>query len=246
MKSLKPHAWELSTARALQLGFQLFQHGLGVGLPVFDHHVGFGANPCLLIVDFINAYTTVDSPLYAEPVVAAVKETQSLLTIARRHGIQVIFTKVLYNKNTGDGGLFVEKIPILKTLTPGSYESEIVPDLPIKPEDIIITKQYASSFFATPLASTLTAKGIDTIILTGCSTSGCIRATAVDGMQHGFRVIVPESCVGDRAQIPHEANLFDINSKYGDVVNLNKVLNYIETSQTITTKEPENESPRTH
>ena len=214
---------------------------------VFDQHIGFGRKPCLLIVDFIKAYVTPGSPLYAEAVVNAAAETENLLECARKSGVQIIFTKVLYNQNTGDGGLFVQKVPILKELTPGSTFAEIVNNLEIEPQDIVITKQYASSFFGTPLASTLTALGIDTIILTGCSTSGCIRATAVDGMQHGFRVIVPETCVGDRATIPHQANLFDINSKYGDVVTLAKVVDYIEQLNLgPETKEPDHESPRTH
>ncbi|MFN3491128.1 MAG: isochorismatase family protein, partial [Anaerolineales bacterium] len=93
--------------------------------------------------------------------------------------------------------------------------------------DVIIVKQYASAFFGTSLAATLTSMGIDTIILTGCSTSGCIRASAVDGMQYGFRVIVPRECVGDRHPGPHEANLFDINSKYGDVVAKSEVMTYL-------------------
>ena len=90
-----------------------------------------------------------------------------------------------------------------------------------------MTKQYASAFFGTSLASTLVAMGIDTLIITGCSTSGCIRATAVDGVQHGFRVMVVRDCVGDRHPAPHEANLFDIDSKYGDVIGLDETLGYL-------------------
>jgi maleamate amidohydrolase len=92
----------------------------------------------------------------------------------------------------------------------------------------VLHKQYASSFFGTSLASTLTAAGVDTIIVVGCSTSGCVRATAVDGCQYGFRVIVPRQCVGDRAQEPHEANLFDIDSKYGDVMDADAVLCWLQ------------------
>ena len=102
-----------------------------------------------------------------------------------------------------------------------------LPELPPAEPDVVIAKQYASAFFGTPLAAMLTSLGVDTVILTGCSTSGCVRATAVDGMQHGFRVIVPRECVGDRHQAPHEANLFDIDSKYGDVVGKADVLTYL-------------------
>jgi maleamate amidohydrolase len=110
----------------------------------------------------------------------------------------------------------------------GEPLAEIVPELPPDPEDVILIKQYASSFFGTSLAAMLTARGVDTLIITGCSTSGCVRATAVDAMQNGFRPIVPHECVGDRHAGPHEANLFDINAKYGDVVSLQDVMSRIE------------------
>ena len=139
----------------------------------------------------------------------------------------VLYTKVLYNKNFLDGGIFVKKVPVLKTMIEGEPLAEIVPQLQPVDSDIIIVKQYASAFFGTSLAATLTSLGVDTILLTGCSTSGCVRASAVDGMQYGFRVIVPKECVGDRHAGPHEANLFDINSKYGDVVEKKEVMEYL-------------------
>lgn len=195
---------------------------------VFDGRIGFGEHPALLIVDFINAYITPASPLYAPDVVTAVNETVSLLEQARRKQIPVVYTKVLYNKNFKDGGLFVQKVPALKMMVEGEPLAEIVPSLTPLETDIVIIKQYASAFFGTPLAAALTALGVDTLLLTGCSTSGCIRASAVDGMQHGFRVIVPRECVGDRHPAPHEANLFDIHAKYGDVVSKTEVLAYLE------------------
>ncbi len=194
---------------------------------VFDGRVGFGVRPALLIVDFINAYVADDSPLYAPDVVTAVQETIPLLYLARQKHIPVIFTRVLYNKNLGDGGLFVQKVPVLKRMVEGEPLAEIVPQLSPIESDIVIIKQYASAFFGTPLAAILTSLGVDTVILTGCSTSGCIRASAVDGMQYGFRVIIPRECVGDRHREPHEANLFDINAKYGDVVSKLEVIDYL-------------------
>lgn len=194
---------------------------------VFDGRLGFGKNPALLLVDFIRAYTTEESPLYAPDVVTAVTETADLLALARQKNVPVIYTQVLYNKNGLDGGLFVQKVPVLRQMVSGEPLAEIVPELPPAPNDVVIVKQYASAFFGTSLAAMLTSLSIDTVILTGCSTSGCIRATAVDGMQYGFRVIVPRECVGDRHQAPHEANLFDINSKYGDVVRKTAVLDYL-------------------
>ncbi|MBK9056195.1 MAG: isochorismatase family protein [Chloroflexi bacterium] len=196
---------------------------------VFEGRIGFGQRPALLIVDFINAYTTPGSPLYAPDVVTAVQATRSLLALARAKNIPVLFTKVLYNKNYRDGGIFVQKVPVLKTLVEGEPLAEIVPDLTPTPDDTVIVKQYASAFFGTALAAALTSLSVDTLILTGCSTSGCIRASAVDGMQYGFRVIIPRECVGDRHPAPHEANLFDIHAKYGDVVSQEEVMGYLQT-----------------
>lgn len=195
---------------------------------VFDGRIGFGSRPAVLVVDFINAYTTPGSPLYALDVVTAVHQSVDLLALARSKNVPVIYTKVLYNKNYRDGGIFVQKVPVLKTLVEGEPLAEIVPELSPAESDVIIVKQYASAFFGTPLAAALTALGVDTVILTGCSTSGCIRASAVDGMQYGFRVIVPRECVGDRHPAPHEANLFDIHSKYGDVVSRQEVMDYLQ------------------
>lgn len=194
---------------------------------VFDGRLGFGKRPAVLVIDFIRAYTTESSALYAADVVTAVAETRQLLALARQKSVPVIYTQVLYNKNGLDGGIFVQKVPVLRKMVPGEPMAEIVPELPPTAQDIIISKQYASAFFGTSLAPMLTSLGIDTLILTGCSTSGCVRATAVDGMQHGFRVIVPRECVGDRHRSPHEANLFDINSKYGDVLSKKEVVDYL-------------------
>lgn len=194
---------------------------------VFDGRLGFGKRPAVLVVDFINAYVTEGALLYAPDVVTAVKETVDVLTLAREKNVPVLYTKVLYNKNFRDGGVFIQKVPVLRTMVEGEPLAEIVPELSPVESDIIIVKQYASAFFGTSLAATLTSMGVDTLILTGCSTSGCIRASAVDGMQYGYRVIVPRECVADRHAGPHEANLFDINSKYGDVVGKSEVMEYL-------------------
>lgn len=188
------------------------RHGLAA-------RVGFGERPALLVVDFVRAYTTPGSPLYAAPGVPdAVRATVPLLAQARAAGVPVIYTTVAYAPGGLDGGVFVRKVPALLQLTRESPLAAIVEELAPAPGELVIEKKYASAFFGTHLAATLTAQGVDTIIIAGCSTSGCVRATAVDGMQHGFRVIVPRECVGDRAPGPHEANLFDIDGKYGDVV----------------------------
>ena len=194
---------------------------------VFDGRLGFGNRAAILVIDFINAYTTEGSALYAAPVVDAVQQSVDVLELARQKGVPIIYTKVLYNRNGLDGGIFVQKVPVLRTMVEGEPMAEIVPELEPEDDDVIIVKQYASAFFGTSLAAMLTSMQVDTVIITGCSTSGCVRASAVDGMQYGFRVIVPRECVGDRHSEPHEANLFDIDSKYGDVVSRQIVLDYL-------------------
>ncbi|MGQ9481763.1 N-carbamoylsarcosine amidohydrolase [Chloroflexus sp.] len=191
--------------------------------------VGFGTSPALLVIDFIKAYTTPESSLYAAPGVPdAVRASQPLLAAARAAAIPIIYTTVAYASDGRDGGIFVQKVPALRQLTHESPLIAIVDELAPQPDDLVIEKKYASAFFGTHLAATLTALRIDTLIMIGCSTSGCIRASAVDGMQHGFRVIVPRECVGDRAPEPHLANLFDIDGKYGDVVSVSEVLAYLQ------------------
>ncbi len=196
---------------------------------VFDTSVGFGARPALLVIDFMRAYTDESSPFFAQGVVEAVAETVALLQAARENAIPVLHTRVAFHPSGIDGGLFVRKVPALRKLVAGEPMGEIDPLVAPRESELVIVKNYASSFFGTSLAATLTSLGIDTLILAGCSTSGCIRASAIDGMQHGFRVIVPRECVGDRHQEPHDSNLFDINAKYGDVVSRAEVVAYLDT-----------------
>ena len=194
---------------------------------VFDGKVGFGRNPAVVVIDFTLAYTTPGSPFFAEGVVRAVADTVPLLQAARAAGIPVIHTKVMYHPSGADGGWFVRKVPALRKLVPGEPLAEIDPKVAPLPEEVVIVKQYPSPFFGTPLAPMLATLGVDTLILAGCSTSGCVRAGALDGVQHGYRVIVPRECVGDRHDGPHDANLFDINAKYGDVVGRDEVIQYL-------------------
>lgn len=194
---------------------------------VFNSTSGLGARPAIIVVDFIRAYTTQESPLYAPAVLDAIKQTRGLLDRARGRNIPVVFTRVEYHPSGKDGGIFVQKVPALRMLVAGEPLGEIHPELMVRPEEIVLVKNYASAFFGTTLASMLTAQGVDTVIVTGCSTSGCVRATAVDAMQHGFRVVVPRECVGDRHAAPHDSNLFDINAKYGDVLPVKDVEAYL-------------------
>jgi maleamate amidohydrolase len=195
---------------------------------VWDNRLGFGRRPVLLVIDLVQGYTLPGAPLLAAGVVACVKEVPALLKAARRKKVPVIHTRVLYNPVTfEDGGMWIKKAPVLKALVPGSKYTEFCPEVrPLKGETVIV-KNYASCFFGTSLSATLTAMGCDTVIMAGCTTSGCIRASAVDAVQHGFRPIVVRECVGDRHDGPHESNLFDINAKYGDVVSKAEAIRYL-------------------
>lgn len=194
---------------------------------VFDNRIGFGKKACVIVIDFIEAYTRKGAAFFGQGVVDAVEETVDLLAAARKAKVPVIYTKVLYHPNGMDGGLFVKKVPALRKMVAGEPLAEIDHRIPPAPEDLVIIKNYPSCFFGTTLASTLIGLGVDTLILTGCSTSGCVRAAAIDGIQYGYRVIVPRECVGDRHDAPHEANLFDINAKYGDVLPKAEVMAYL-------------------
>lgn len=195
---------------------------------VWGNRIGFGQRPALLMVDFMQGYTTPGAPLYAPGVVSAVAESEALLAAARAADIPVIHTNIRYHPgHFANGGMWVKKAPVMKDMVEGNPLAAFCPQVTPLDEEVVLSKQYASSFFGTSLAPMLQAQGIDTLILAGCSTSGCIRATAVDAVQHGFRTIVVRQCVGDRHEAPHEANLFDIDSKYGDVVSKQEVLTYL-------------------
>jgi nicotinamidase-related amidase len=188
--------------------------------------VGFGKRPALLIVDFIVGFTDLSSPL-ASNFDSEVEATRRLLEVAREKRIPIFFTTIEYDEGYRDAGVFIKKIPSLSVLQKGSRMTEVDERIRPRPGEHVISKKYASAFFGTSLASTLTASRCDTVLITGCTTSGCVRASAVDSCQYGFHTIVVREAVGDRAQGPHEANLFDIDAKYGDVVSLSEALEYL-------------------
>ncbi|MGL9738881.1 N-carbamoylsarcosine amidohydrolase [Serratia sp. CY81684] len=195
---------------------------------VWGQRIGFGRRPALLAIDFMQAYTTEGAPLFAPGVVSAVEESRELLACARRTGIPVIHTHIRYHAgHFADGGLWVKKAPVMKDMVAGNPLAAFCPPVAPLGDEVVLSKQYASAFFGTALAPLLVAQGIDTLLMIGCSTSGCIRASAVDAVQHGFRAMVVRECVGDRHPGPHEANLFDIDSKYGDVVHKREALDYL-------------------
>ena len=197
---------------------------------VWDGRLGFGKKTALIVIDLLQGYTTEGAPLYAPGVVAAVAEMHELLKAARATDMMIIHTQVRYNPHTFvDGGVWTRKAPVLKALVEGDPYAQFCEGMEPQPEELLITKNYASAFFGTSLSSTLTAAGVDTLLITGCTTSGCIRATAVDALQYGFIPICVRECCGDRHDEPHEANLFDINAKYGDVINKAEAMEYIAT-----------------
>jgi nicotinamidase-related amidase len=182
-----------------------------------------GRRPALLVVDFVRAYLVEGSPLYGgEGCQAARLGAIRLLAAARAAGIPVLHTNVAYEPGGRDGGVFFRKLPALACFERGRRPdlAAFAEGLEPAPGETVITKQYASAFFGTSLASMLTALGCDTVLIAGVSTSGCIRATAVDCCQHGFIPWVVREAVGDRAPEPHEANLFDLQAKYAEVVGL--------------------------
>lgn len=193
------------------------------------HKLGYGKRPALVVIDFQIGFTKPELSPLAGQLDAEVTATNTLIAAARKKSIPIIFTVVGYDPHRqDDAGLWPEKVPSLRLLTLGSELVELDPRLNRNPEDLVIVKKYASGFFGTYLGSTLTMKGVDTLIVTGCTTSGCVRATVMDALNHGFRPIIPLEAIGDRAREPHEANVFDISAKYGDVVSVSEVLEYLE------------------
>lgn len=192
----------------------------------FDGHLAFGNRPALLIVDFVMAYLDPASSLYAG-VEAALASNERLLAAAHQAGVPVIFTNVEYEPGGTNGGLFYQKIPALKAFDKGSPLGRFPDSLTPGPNDLVVTKQYASAFFGTGLAETLRTMGVDTLVITGLSTSGCVRATALDALQSGFAPFVVREACGDRHAAPHDANLFDLQAKYAEVISETTALDYL-------------------
>jgi maleamate amidohydrolase len=186
-----------------------------------------GRRLALLLVDMVQAYLDPASPLYAEAdhVLGA---NIALIAAARRHRVPAIFTNVSYQPGGIDGGLFYRKVPALAAFTPGAPMGDFPQGLRPEPAEAVITKQYPSAFFGTPLASMLVAQGIDTLLITGFSTSGCVRASALDALCHGFVPLVIDGACGDRDPAVHTANLFDIGAKVGEVISVSEALALID------------------
>ena len=190
-------------------------------------NVTLGSRPAVLVVDFSCGFTDPECTLGSDTT-EQVEATRRLLDAARAKGLPVVFTTIGYEASLKDGGLWLQKVPALADLQIGGRWVEIDPRLDPGEDEPVVLKKGASAFFGTNLASILISQGVDSVILCGATTSGCVRATAIDLLQYGYPTLVPRECVADRAQAPHEANLFDINAKYADVVSVEEALDYVE------------------
>jgi maleamate amidohydrolase len=185
----------------------------------FAQRIGIGAAPAVVVVDFVVGFTDPEH-FGGGNIGPAIERTVELLAIARSRQWPVAHTRVVYADDGSDAGAFALKASGLRKLTETSPLSQIVPELTPLPGELVLRKRQASAFFETPLAGWLAFRRIDTLLVAGCTTSGCVRATVVDSCSHNFRTVVVTDCVGDRAIGPHEANLFDMGQKYADLMPL--------------------------
>ncbi len=183
----------------------------------FGQKTGFGRLPALLVVDFVNGFTDPEI-LGGGNILDAVEATKPLLAFFRAAKLPVVFTRIVYADDGADAGVWCQKVPRLRDLTEKAHASQVVDALAPAEGELVIRKTQASAFFGTHLAAHFVGKGVDTVVLAGCTTSGCIRASAIDAMSMNYRVTVAKDCVGDRALGPHEANLFDMGQKYADLL----------------------------
>ena len=189
----------------------------------FGQRTGLGRSPALLVVDFVNGFT--DPEIFGGGnIPEAVAATAPLLAFARAQGMPVVFTRIVYAADGSDLSLWCQKVPRLRDLTEDAPASHVVSSLAPEPGEIVIRKTQASAFFGTPLAACLVARGVDSLIVTGCTTSGCVRATVIDAMSMNYRTVVVTDCVGDRALDPHRANLFDMGQKYSDLMSAAEII----------------------
>jgi len=197
----------------------------------FMNRSGYGTKPALLVVDFIYGFTDPTTPLGGD-FSKELAVTADLLETFRAAQLPIVYTTIAYEPGFEDGGVFVKKVPSLKILEVGSKMVDVDNRIRPRPDEYVALKKYASAFFNTDIDAYLKARSVDTIIMTGCTTSGCIRASAIDSMQYAYLTVVVEEGVGDRAQGPHDANLFDIDAKYGDVVSVDEVNSYMKSLAT--------------
>jgi nicotinamidase-related amidase len=183
----------------------------------------------VISIDLMRSYFDESSAFYLPPSSCLASATR-VLAAARDHGVPVIHTRVVFGPDGVDGGVFIQKIPALRAFIGDTPMNAFEPAAAPLEDELVVVKQYASAFFGTSLSATLRGLGVDTVVLIGVSTSGCIRATAVDAVQHGFVTLVVREAVGDRGPGPHEANLYDLQAKYAEVIHEDQVLHYFESA----------------
>jgi maleamate amidohydrolase len=212
-----------------------YQSGSGPSAPTvadvygragFGHRVVRGDRPAVVVVDLTNGFTDADQPTGAD-LDDVVARTRELVDAAREAAIPVLFTTIAFDHARLGASAWLRKATGMAALVEGSPLVAVDARLGKRTDEVLVTKSGASAFFGTDLCAILTSQGVDTVVVTGATTSGCVRATAVDAVQSGFTVLVPRECVGDRARGPHEANLFDIDEKYGDVISVDDAVAYL-------------------
>lgn len=193
-----------------------------------DNRIGFGESPAVLVIDIQKGMTDPKNPLGSK-LPGMVEAASRIIDTAHEVNVPVLFTRAItYDENALDMGIFAKKIPALGTLQPGSKWVEIDDRITVDEDDYVLDKQQQSAFHGTELHSMLTTMGVDTLIVLGCSTSGCVRATVFDAVANGFRTAVPKEAVGDRSKYQHEANLFEMGAKNADIVSLEEAIEYLE------------------
>jgi maleamate amidohydrolase len=189
----------------------------------FGQKTGFGRHTALLVVDFVNGF--VDPNMFGGGNIAdAVQATVPLLEFFRSQQRPVIFSRIVYAADGSDAGTWCRKVPRLRELTEAAPASHVVRELEPQPAELVVRKTQASAFFGTGLSAALIAKGVDTLVIAGATTSGCVRASVIDAISWNFRPVVAKDCVGDRALGPHEANLFDMGQKYADLLTAREII----------------------
>lgn len=196
------------------------------GRQSYGHRLGFGNAPALLLVDFVQGF--MDEGLFGSgQIVQAMRRTIPLLALARAKRVPVFFTRIVFADDGSDCGWMVKKVPSGAGLTEANPASQVVAELAPLAGEVVLRKRQPSAFFGTDLAGLLQLRRVDTLLVTGCSTSGCVQASVVDAMSHGFRTVVVEDCVGDRHQPSHEVALLNMDMKYADVMASGAVMEWL-------------------